>query len=133
MPGERLLLLADQTELGPKPVGLLQVVAGDLLPLGHPVGDIVGDPGREALVQLRTALLRCALVGRVADQHVAEAEGVLVGERRGLGLDEVLADERHELGSDGVAEPGRREVAHCTAPEPAAHDRGRLHHRPLRE
>ena len=68
-------------ELGPVAAGLLEVVAEDLVQLDE-LGAVLLEPGREALVEVRAGRLRQRVVGRVADQEVAEAEGVLAGELR---------------------------------------------------
>ena len=81
-------------QLGEEAARLLEVVAHDLLELVHARRGGVLEPVREALVQLRARLLRQRPVGGVADQDVAEAEGVVVAEGRAVGADQVAPDER---------------------------------------
>jgi hypothetical protein len=49
-------------------------------------------------VQLRAGRLREGFVGGVANQDVAEAEGILRRELRLVGPDQLLADEGGEMG-----------------------------------
>ena len=94
--------LIDWTELGPIPVGLLEVVADDLL-----VGGFV-EPVGEAFVQLSTDFLRDPAVGGVADEDVAEAEGILIRQARALRLDEPSAHK--SLKKDAHLRPGCGEM-----------------------
>jgi len=96
------------------------VVADHLVELLAPAVEPVG----EALVQLGAELLRDALVGGVADQHVAEAEGVL---DRLMRADELLADERRQLSSRGPAVV-RSELRESLPLELEADDGGTLDH-----
>ena len=73
--------------------GLLEVVAEDLVELDQ-VGGALLQPVGEALVEVGTDCLRQRVVSGVADQQVAEAEGVVAWELRAVGADELLADER---------------------------------------
>jgi hypothetical protein len=99
--------------------GLLQVVARELVQLDQ-LSAALFQPGGDARVQLRPSRLRECLVGRIANQQVAEPEGVLARKLRLLGSDESLAHERGESGShlalfraerlDGAGtKPGARE------------------------
>ncbi len=54
------------------------------------------EPRGEALVQVGARCLRQRLVGRVADQQVAEAVPVLPHQLRAFRTDEVLANERDQ-------------------------------------
>ena len=63
-------------ELGRVPIALLEVIADELVSLDER-GAMLVEPAREALVQLRARSLRQRLVGGIADEEVAEAEGVL--------------------------------------------------------
>ena len=92
----------------------LQVVADDLLDLGHPLGEPLDEPPREALVQLRPELLGDAAVGHLLDEDVPEAERLLTA-RAPARPDELLADERLEHGGRPTPAPppgvGRRRPA----------------------
>ena len=68
-------------------------MAEDLLVLAQPLARLYLEPARVALVQLRSEPLRHRVIGRVADQDVAEAERVVAGELGLVGADQVLADE----------------------------------------
>ena len=59
--------VVERAELDAVAVGLLEVVADDLVEL-HEVGAELGEPGSEALVQLGARGLRERFVRRVADQ-----------------------------------------------------------------
>ena len=88
------------------------------------------EPGREALVQIGAHALRQRVVGGVADQQVAEAEGVLARELGAVGADELLAHER-----DQPLAPLRLAVAERldgAAVEDLALDGAALEHRALR-
>ena len=87
---ERAGLVVDRAELGAVAVALLEVVAEDLLVLGHAVAGDALEPVGELLVQGGAELLRGRLVGGVADEDVLEAEGGLVDEARLGGADEIL-------------------------------------------
>ena len=81
------------TELGPVAARLFEVVAEDSSS-STSSGPVLLQPGGEALVEVRAGRLRQRVVGCVADQQVAEAEGVLAWELRLVGADQLLADER---------------------------------------
>ena len=68
------------------------MVSHDLVQL-HEAYAVLLEPRREALVQLCSGRLRQRVVGRVPDQQVAEAVGVLAGKLRLVGPDELLADQ----------------------------------------
>ena len=81
-------------EVGEQQVGLGEVVPDRLVAgAGRRL-----EPARDALVQLGAALLRQPVVGRLADQRVREAEGVLPGDLRALGADQLVLDERDQVG-----------------------------------
>ena len=84
---ERAGLVVDRAELGAVAVGLLEVVAEDLLVLGHAVAGRALEPVGELLVQRGAELLRGRAVGGVADEDVLEAERGLAGEARLGGAD----------------------------------------------
>jgi hypothetical protein len=88
-PGRRLV----GAELGPVAGRLLEVVPDDLLELGLPLAAGPGHPGGHALVQGGPVALGQGGVGGVAQQQVAEPEGVLAAEARPAGLDQLLAGE----------------------------------------
>ena len=75
--------------------GLLEVVAEDLVQLDQ-IGAPLLEPVREALVQVGADGLRQGVVGGVADQEMTEAVGLLAGELRCVGADELLAHERDQ-------------------------------------
>ena len=80
-------------------VGLLEVVAEDLVELDQ-VGAALLEPVGEALVQLGARRLRQRVVGGVADQQVAEAEGVLARELRRSGRTSSLRTSAVSRGAD---------------------------------
>src|SRR5581483_11041398 len=90
--------VVERSQLGQVAVRLLEVVAEDLLVLGLPPAlavDAIG-PVDEALVQRRAGALEQAAVRGLPDQHVVEAEPLLLGRAR-LGAQEALAHERAEV------------------------------------
>ena len=95
-PRQLVCRLAGQPQLDSIAVGLLEVVTEDLVQLDQ-VGAVALEPNREALVQLCTCRLREPVVRRVADQEMAEPEGVVAGQLCPIGPDELLPDERHQL------------------------------------
>src|SRR5207249_4652016 len=94
---DRKPVLAEWAERTPVRVRLLQVVAQDFLVLRHVVRGASLQPGRKALVQAGSRLLRKRLVGSVPDEQVTEAETVLAREVRLPRPDQLLADERQEV------------------------------------
>jgi len=92
-PSSQLLRL-DPAELAAVAVGMLQVVADELLEL---VVSVI-EPATEPLVQCGARLLRDPLVRSVPDQHVPEAEAVLDCL---VWADQLLADEQGELRAAG--------------------------------
>ena len=72
-------LVVQRPELEAVPMCLLEVVTEDLVQLDE-IGTVLFEPGGEALVQLGAGRLRQCVVGRVADQEVAEAVRVLACE-----------------------------------------------------
>src|SRR5215211_3365103 len=108
-----------EPQRGTRRVRLLEVVADDLVQLTLPSRRARTNPPREALVQLRTQLLRERRVRRVADEDVREAENVLAHEDPALlGQDETPPD----VG----ACVGVRELDDGRPPELLAGDRGAL-------
>ncbi len=91
--GERRLGIAGDAELAAVGACLLQVVSEKLVELDELVAVRFEPPG-ESLVQLRADRLRHGVVGGVANQQVAEAEGVVPGKDRLVRPDELLSDER---------------------------------------
>src|SRR6266511_3245938 len=110
-------------------VRLLEVVADDLGRRG--VAQPVPEPLGEALVEVGALTLRDRLVGRVADEHVTEAEAVITGQDRLIWSDERLAHQREELGADAGALGFREELHDGAAMEDAPFDRAALEHRAL--
>jgi hypothetical protein len=92
-PGRRLA----GAELDPVAGRLLQVVSDDLLELGLPLAAGPGHPGGHALVQDGPVALGKGGVGGVAQQQVAEPEGVLTAEARPVGPDQLLAGEGQQV------------------------------------
>src|SRR5205823_14776045 len=122
------LVVARQSELLPVATGLLEVVAHDLVQLDEPTA-VSLEPPRESLVQLRPRSLRQRVVGRVADEKVAEAEAILARKLRRLGPDQRSADERRE--APGHVRFFGRERLDRPAVEELALDRAALQHAPL--
>src|SRR5208282_312696 len=85
------------TEFTRVAVGLFEVVAADLVTFDEMACALV-QPESELLMQLSTHRLRQALIGRVANQQVPKAIGVVARQSSKLGSDEVLAHQGHELG-----------------------------------
>ncbi len=112
-------------ELRPIAVGLLEVVADDLVALDELVP---GEPVGEALVQLGACRLRQRLVRRVADEEMPKAEALVLGKGRARRADQLLADERGEVRLDDVAHGGWRQLGDRTPVEHLALDRATLHH-----
>ena len=88
-------LRVERTELAQVLVRLLEVPADRLVVLGG-VADPRLDPVGEAAVQLGARALEQAPVGRVADQHVVEAQHRLAEEPAGVALDQLAAPQRLE-------------------------------------
>ena len=126
--GELPRRLTRRAELDPVAIRPLEVVADDLVELDE-IGGTLGDPAGEARVQVGAGRFRERLVGRVADQQVAEAKGVLSRKLRAIRAQQFPANERrerrHELGSV------RRERLDCPAVEHAPLDRAAPEHVPL--
>ena len=111
----------------PATVGLLEVVAGELL--GDPCLQV--QPVHETLVKLRPQLLRDRAVGNVPDQDVVEAERVFARERRGARLDQALARQLEEEAPDRGHIEVRGELEHRAVPELPADDSRTVKHRPF--
>ena len=106
LPRKRLRGRVGRAELGAVAVGLLEVVADDLVAFDERRAGLV-EPAREALVQLGARCLRQRVVGRVSDQQVAEAIGIGTRELRPVGTDELLADERRRAAARPTAARAR--------------------------
>ena len=91
------------------------MVADDLVLLDE--HRVLVEPVGEGFVELGSGLLGKRVVGGVADQEVAEAEGLLVGVGRLVGADHLLPDEREEVGGNVVALGGRCQLADGAAME----------------
>ena len=107
---------------------LLEVVAEDLVRLDEIVA-VLFEPVGEALVQFGSGGLGQGVVGGVADQQVAEAEGVVSGELGPVGADQLLA---HERGQARCHLAVVREGLDGAAVEDLPLDRAPLEHRALR-
>src|SRR6266516_7319990 len=116
-------VVVDRAELGPVPVRLLEVEAEDLLVLTDPVTRLAFEPVCEALVQLGPQLLRHRAVGGIADQDVAEAEGVVVREFGTPGPDQFLADEGQEVRGNARTRLLARELGDGAAVKESSLDR----------
>ncbi len=88
-------------------------------------------PGCKALVQLGPVSLCHRVVCRIPDQDVAEAEGVLPGERARVRLDQPLPDERLQTAGHLAHLVRRRQVGHRSPPEHLPDHRRALEHRTL--
>ena len=124
---KRPLVVAHEPEPVAAPASLLEVKADDL------VLAVLGarEPVREAFVELRAQLLRQPVVGRLLDEHVAEAEGVLAGEGRRVRLDQLPAHQGHQMLAELGALAQGEERSDRARLEVAALDRGVLEHGPL--
>ncbi len=118
------------SELDPKHIRLLEVVAENLVDLG-PVADTLLRPVCEPLVQLGAAPLRHRVVRGVPDQDVTEAKTVFAGERAPIWPDQALADERLQLSSDGPDLLWRSQIGDGAPPEDLADHSRSLEHRKL--
>lgn len=92
-------------ELPPVAVGLLQVVAEDLLALDEllPL-----EPVREVLMEICPRCLRQRLVRGIADQDVTKAEGLVPGVDGAVRTDELLPDECRKMRLDTWADRRRK-------------------------
>ena len=87
------------SELNRVPVRPLEVVTDDLVQLDEPDTGLL-EPACKTGMEIGAARFRESVIGRVTDQDVAEAEAVLAGKLRPVGLDQLLADECGEAGCD---------------------------------
>jgi hypothetical protein len=90
---ERPALRIDRPELAEELVRLLEMPADRLVVLDR-LGGARFDPVGKAAVQLRARPLEQAPVGRVADQHVVEAQHRLAEEPAAVRLDQLAAPQR---------------------------------------
>ena len=125
---EPLPPLVRRPELHAVPVGLLEVVAEDLVQLDE-IRAVSFEPRGEALVKLGARRLRQRVIRRVADQQVQEAERILARELRLVGPHELLAHQRAEAGHR--LELLRGESLHSPAMEDSAFDGTPLEHAAL--
>ena len=126
---EGAALRVDRAELAQVLVRLLEVPADRLVVLDG-LADPALEPVGEAAVQLRARVLQQAPVGRVADQHVVEAQRRLAEEPAGVGLDQLAAPQRLEPRVE-VADLARQQVGDGGARELPPDHRGALEHRAL--
>ena len=115
-------------EIGAAATGDLEVEAEELVQLDE-IGPVLLEPGREALVEACPGGFRQRVVGRVADEDVAEAEAVLAREQRRVRRDQLLANEPGET-------RGHLQLLGCerldsTPVEDLTLDRAPLEHAPL--
>ena len=122
-------LRVDRAELAQMLVGLLEVPAERLVVLDGPRGARL-QPVGEAAVQLRAGVLEQAPVGRVADQHVMEAQHRLAEEPAGVGFDELAAPQRLEPRVE-IADLARQELGQRSPREVPPDHRGPLQDRAL--
>jgi hypothetical protein len=116
--------LADQSELGPAAVRLLEMEADDLVLAVRPRAE----PARQALVQVRPDLLRQAVVGRLLNERVFEGKRILDRGSGRIRLDQASADERHQLLAESVAVALGEQRADRAPPEVPAFHGGALEH-----
>ncbi|TML75240.1 MAG: hypothetical protein E6G12_09695 [Actinobacteria bacterium] len=107
--------------------GRLQVMAQYFVELDEALA-VPFEPAGETLVKLGAGDLGEGVVGGVADQDVAKAEGVLTGEEWLLPLDEVLPHERGQERCDLIP---LSERLNGLPMEDFPFDRAALEHRPL--
>ena len=117
----------DRRELLAVAMGLLEVMADDLLVLGQAVTGPLLEPVREPLVQLGTGLLEQRAIDGIADEDVVEAVE-RVGEAGGVvGRADEVAIHQHLQGMvDPLAHPGGRQLRHRRPPELVADHGGSL-------
>jgi hypothetical protein len=99
--------------------------------VGRLVTELRGQPVRITLVQCGSLPFRNCLVSRVSDQDVAEAEGVITGNGRPIGPDQLLAHEREQVSADLVSVRFGQELGHRASVEEPAFDRASLDDGPL--
>ena len=109
-------------ELAPVARGLFEVVADDLVELDESAR-VPLEPVGEALVQVGARCLRQRVVGGVADQEVAEAVGVVAGQRRAVRTDRAPCGRAPSRCASTVAgrrrrAPRRRRVEHWPSTAP---------------
>ena len=75
------------------PIGLLEVIAEDLLELEDSFARLLFEPLDMELVQPGSDPFRDGVVRRVADHEMPEAKGALSGEHRAIRANQLLADE----------------------------------------
>jgi hypothetical protein len=116
-------------ELDPVAMRLLQVVADDLV--GSLVAQLGRQPVRVTPVQRRALPLRDRLVGRVANEDMAEAEAVVARHSRPIGPDHLLPHEREQMGADLASLALRKKLEDSATVEEPSFDGAELDHRPL--
>ena len=92
--GEAGQLGGFRVELPAVAVRLLEVVAEDLVALDEL---LAVQPVRELLVQSCPRRLGQGLIGGIADQDVAKAEGLVAGKDAAVGTNELLAHQRRQM------------------------------------
>ena len=91
----------------------------------------VFQPDRKALVEVGSKLFGQRIVGGIPNQDVAEAEGILSGERRPVRKDELLAHERLEALVDSTMQLLVGKRLNGSPVEDRALDRAALDREPL--
>ena len=99
----------DRSDLAQVLVRLLEVPPNGLVVLDR-LPDPALQPVGEAPVELGARALQQAPVGRVADQHVMEAQRRLAEKRAGVGLDELAVPQRFEPRVEVGADLARQQV-----------------------
>ena len=107
------------------------MVGEDLAVFVDAVRDSFLEPLGEPLVQLRARPLGQRRVGRVADQDVLEAVGVVSLEQRPVRVDQLAPHEPLEVGSERGPLRVRRQSRQCRLVEHPALHRSALHHPPF--
>jgi hypothetical protein len=123
--------VVDRRQLYAVAVGLLEVVAENLLVFDAPASCRLLQPGCKSLVQLRAQFLWHAVVRGVANQQVTEPEGVLAWKSGSVRTDELLANEGLEMTSNVSSCLGGGELDHSAAMEHLALHRGPFDDRSL--
>ncbi|HEY8438465.1 MAG TPA: hypothetical protein VIK65_07605, partial [Candidatus Limnocylindrales bacterium] len=109
-----MAVVIERTKLPQEPARAVQVVGDDLLLLFDPIAGDGDEPGGEALVEVGAESFGRGLVGGVADQQVPEPEGVVAGQQRAVGPDQITPDETHQRSAhvvDAIAVEHRRQRA----------------------
>ena len=126
---QALAFLIDRAELAQMLMCLLEMPADRLIVLDGFPGPAL-EPVGQARMQLRARALQNTAIGRVADQHVVEAQRRLAEEPADIRLDQLTAPQRFEPRVE-VSDLARQEMGERRARKLTADDRGALQHDPL--